>query len=67
MSGRAERRSDRDDWVVGDDDAPAKAMVVELFEVAGFFPIDLGDSVARGRMQRGAVAIAYLVRLPPGW
>ena len=34
------------------DDAPAKAAVVELFDAAGFFPIDLGDLVTGGRMQQ---------------
>ena len=30
------------------DDAPAKAAVVELFDAAGFFPIDLGALVTGG-------------------
>ena len=34
------------------DDAPAKAAVVELFDAAGFFPIDLGALVTGGRMQQ---------------
>jgi 8-hydroxy-5-deazaflavin:NADPH oxidoreductase len=34
------------------DDAPAKAVVVELFDAAGDFPIDLGDLVTGGRMQQ---------------
>jgi len=34
------------------DDAPAKAAVIELFDAAGFFAIDLGDLVTGGRMQQ---------------
>ncbi len=49
------------------DDAPAKATVVELFDAAGFFPIDLGDLVTGGRMQQlgGPLPSHNLVRLPP--
>ena len=49
------------------DDAPAKAAVVELFDDAGFFPIDLGDLATGGRMQQlgGALPSHNLVRLPP--
>ena len=49
------------------DEAAAKATVVELFEAAGFFAIDLGDLVTGGRMQqlRGPLAAHNLVRLPP--
>jgi predicted dinucleotide-binding enzyme len=49
------------------DDAPAKAAVVELFNAAGFFVIDLGDLVTRGRMQQvgGPLLSHNLVRLPP--
>jgi 8-hydroxy-5-deazaflavin:NADPH oxidoreductase len=49
------------------DDALAKAAVVELFDAAGFFPIDLGDLVTGGRMQQlgGPLASHDLVRLPP--
>jgi predicted dinucleotide-binding enzyme len=49
------------------DDAPTKAAVVELFDAAGFFPIDLGDLVAGGRMQQLGSPLAShdLVRLPP--
>ena len=49
------------------DDAPAKAAVVELFDAAGFFPIDLGDLVTGGRMQQlgGPLPSHNLVRLPP--
>jgi predicted dinucleotide-binding enzyme len=49
------------------DDALAKAAVVELFDAAGFFTIDLGDLVAGGRMQQLGSPLAShdLVRLPP--
>jgi predicted dinucleotide-binding enzyme len=49
------------------DDAPAKATVVELFDDAGFFAIDLGDLVAGSRMQQvgGPLPSHNLVRLPP--
>jgi 8-hydroxy-5-deazaflavin:NADPH oxidoreductase len=49
------------------DDAPAKAAVVELFDAAGFFPIDLGDLVTGGRMQQvgGPLPSHNLVRFPP--
>jgi hypothetical protein len=48
------------------DDGAAKAVVAELFEGAGFFPIDLGDLVTGGRMQQagGPLAGVNLVRLP---
>ena len=49
------------------DDAPAKATAVELFDAAGFFPIDLGDLMTGGRMQQlgGPLPSHNLVRLPP--
>jgi 8-hydroxy-5-deazaflavin:NADPH oxidoreductase len=49
------------------DDAAAKATVVELFDAAGFFPIDLGDLETGGRMQQlgGPLPSHNLVRLPP--
>jgi 8-hydroxy-5-deazaflavin:NADPH oxidoreductase len=49
------------------DDAAAKAAVVELFDDAGFFPIDLGDLVTSGHMQQlgGPLPAHNLVRLPP--
>jgi 8-hydroxy-5-deazaflavin:NADPH oxidoreductase len=49
------------------DDAPAKAAVIELFDDAGFFPIDLGDLVTGGHMQQigGPLPAHNLVRLPP--
>ena len=53
-------------FLSGDDDA-AKSDVAELFEAAGFFPIDLGDLASGGRMQdgpRGPLARHNLVRLP---
>ena len=48
------------------DDALAKAAVVELFDAASFFTIDLGDLVTGGRMQQlgGPLASQNLVRLP---
>ena len=48
------------------DDTSAKAAVVELFDAAGFFPIDLGDLVTGGRMQPlgGPLPSHNLVRLP---
>ena len=49
------------------DDASAKATVVELFDAAGFFVIDLGGLVTGGRMQQvgGPLPSHNLVRLPP--
>jgi 8-hydroxy-5-deazaflavin:NADPH oxidoreductase len=49
------------------DDPAAKAAVSELFDAAGFFPIDLGDLVTGGRMQQvdGPLPSHNLVRLPP--
>jgi predicted dinucleotide-binding enzyme len=49
------------------DDASAKAAVIELFDDAGFFPIDLGDLVTGGHMQQlgGPLPAHNLVRLPP--
>jgi 8-hydroxy-5-deazaflavin:NADPH oxidoreductase len=49
------------------DDPAAKAAVVELFDAAGFFPIDLGELGTGGRMQQvgGPLASHNLVRLPP--
>jgi 8-hydroxy-5-deazaflavin:NADPH oxidoreductase len=51
---------------ISGDDAPAKATVVELFDAAGFFAIDLGDLVTGGRMQQvgGPLPGLNLVRLP---
>jgi predicted dinucleotide-binding enzyme len=52
---------------VSGDDASAKAEVVELFNGAGFFAIDLGDLATGGRLQqaRGPLAAHNLIRLPP--
>jgi predicted dinucleotide-binding enzyme len=49
------------------DDAEAKAAVAELFDAAGFFPIDLGSLVDGGRMQQlgGPLPAHNLIRLPP--
>jgi predicted dinucleotide-binding enzyme len=48
------------------DDGAAKAVVADLFDAAGFFPIDLGDLATGGRMQQAAGPLAglNLVRLP---
>jgi predicted dinucleotide-binding enzyme len=48
------------------DDADAKSEVVQLFEDAGFFAVDLGELVAGGRMQQigGPLAGLNLIRLP---
>lgn len=48
------------------DDRAAKAEVAELFEAAGFFPIDLGDLATGGRMQQagGPLPGHNLVQLP---
>jgi 8-hydroxy-5-deazaflavin:NADPH oxidoreductase len=48
------------------DDGAAKAVVADLFEGAGFLPIDLGDLATGGRMQQvgGPLAGVNLVRLP---
>ncbi len=53
-------------FVSGDHD-PAKAAVMELFDAAGFFTIDLGDFVTGGAMQQfgGPLAGHDLVRLSP--
>jgi 8-hydroxy-5-deazaflavin:NADPH oxidoreductase len=52
-------------FVSGDHDR-AKAAVMDLFDAAGFFPVDLGDLVAGGRMQQfgGPLSGHDLVRLP---
>jgi predicted dinucleotide-binding enzyme len=48
------------------DDGTAKAVVADLFEGAGFFPVDLGDLATGGRVQQagGPLAGVNLVRLP---
>jgi predicted dinucleotide-binding enzyme len=54
---------------VSGDDADAKSVVGELFDAAGFFPIDIGDLVSGGALQqvKGPLAGHNLVRLPPPW
>jgi 8-hydroxy-5-deazaflavin:NADPH oxidoreductase len=49
------------------DDAEARATVAELFDAAGFFPIDLGGLVTGGRMQQlgGPLPAHNLIGLPP--
>jgi predicted dinucleotide-binding enzyme len=49
------------------DDPEAKAAVIELFDAAGFFAIDLGGLVTGGRMQQlgGPLPAHNLVRVPP--
>lgn len=51
------------------DDAEAKTAVMELFDAAGFFPIDIGDLVTGGRLQQwgGPLAGHNLVRIPAPW
>jgi predicted dinucleotide-binding enzyme len=39
---------------ISGDDGAAKADVAELFEAAGFFPVDLGDLANGGRLQQAA-------------
>jgi predicted dinucleotide-binding enzyme len=48
------------------DDADAKSEVVQLFQDAGFFAVDLGELIAGGRMQQigGPLAGLNLIRLP---
>jgi predicted dinucleotide-binding enzyme len=54
---------------VSGDDAEAKRAVGELFDAAGFFPIDIGDLVTGGGMQQagGPLAGHNLVRMPAPW
>ncbi len=54
---------------VSGDDAEAKRAVAELFDAAGYFPIDIGDLVAGGAMQSagGPLAGHDLVRIPAPW
>ncbi len=49
------------------DDASAKAAVIELFDAAGFYAIDLGELTTGGRMQQlgGPLPAHNLVRLAP--
>ena len=55
--------------LVSGDNAEAKRAVGELFDTAGFFPIDIGDLVTGGGMQQagGPLAGHNLVRLPAPW
>ncbi|HEV3128383.1 MAG TPA: NAD(P)-binding domain-containing protein [Solirubrobacteraceae bacterium] len=48
------------------DEAAAKGEVTALFDAAGFFPIDLGELAAGGRLQQagGSFSGLNLVRLP---
>ena len=54
---------------VAGDDAEAKGAVGELFDAAGYFPIDIGDLVTGGAMQQagGPLAGHNLVRMPAPW
>jgi predicted dinucleotide-binding enzyme len=54
---------------VSGDDAEAKSAVGELFDAAGFFPIDIGDLAPGGAMQQagGTLAGHNLVRIPAPW
>jgi predicted dinucleotide-binding enzyme len=54
---------------VSGDDAEAKRAVGELFDRAGFFPIDIGDLTTGGAMQQagGPLAGHNLVRIPAPW
>ncbi|MDQ1461531.1 MAG: 8-hydroxy-5-deazaflavin:NADPH oxidoreductase [Actinomycetota bacterium] len=54
---------------VSGDDADAKGAVGELFDAAGFVPIDIGDLASGGRMQQagGPLAGHNLVRMPAPW
>src|ERR1700730_3195518 len=51
------------------DDADAKRAVGELFDAAGFFPIDVGDLVTGGALHQagGPLALHNLVRMPAPW
>jgi hypothetical protein len=45
--------SDRFRWpIISGDSTPAKKAIADLFDGAGFYPIDLGDVVSGGRMQQ---------------
>jgi 8-hydroxy-5-deazaflavin:NADPH oxidoreductase len=54
---------------VSGDDAEATRAVGELFDAAGFFPIDIGDLATGGGMQQagGPLAGHNLVRIPAPW
>ena len=55
--------------LVSGDETDAKRAVAELFDAAGFYPIDLGDLVTGGALQGagGALASQNLVRMPAPW
>jgi predicted dinucleotide-binding enzyme len=65
-SGAIRRRPAAVECSSSGDDGTAKAAVAELFDAAGFFPIDLGDLASGGRLQQAAGPLAglNLVRLP---
>jgi 8-hydroxy-5-deazaflavin:NADPH oxidoreductase len=54
---------------VSGDDADAKASVVDLFDAAGFAPIDLGELHTGGSLQQwgGPLAGHNLIRVPAPW
>jgi predicted dinucleotide-binding enzyme len=54
---------------VSGDDPDANGAVGELFDTAGFVPIEIGDLVTGGRMQQagGPLAGHNLVRMPAPW
>jgi predicted dinucleotide-binding enzyme len=54
---------------VSGDDAQAKRAVGQLFDAAGYFPIDIGDLATGGAMQQagGPLARHNLVRMPAPW
>jgi 8-hydroxy-5-deazaflavin:NADPH oxidoreductase len=54
---------------VSGDDAAAKRAVGELFDAAGFFPIDVGDLVSGGALHQagGPLSGHNLIRLPAPW
>ncbi|MDQ1447398.1 MAG: 8-hydroxy-5-deazaflavin:NADPH oxidoreductase [Actinomycetota bacterium] len=54
---------------VSGDDAEAKRAVGQLFDAAGFFPIDIGDLVRGGALHQagGPLAGHNLVRIPAPW
>ena len=54
---------------VSGDDAQAKRAVGQLFDAAGYFPIDVGDLATGGAMQQagGPLARHNLVRMPAPW
>jgi hypothetical protein len=54
---------------ISGDDAEAKSAVIQLFDDAGFAPIDLGDLACGGAMQQwgGPLSGANFVRMPAPW